>query len=53
MLGLRVQRSIDRYDIADPHQRLDSRVVGNIELLLHRSWEPVPVGVVQFDVERL
>jgi hypothetical protein len=51
VLGLGVERRVDRDDVADLDQRLGAGMEGDAELLLDLGREPVPVGVVQADVE--
>jgi len=53
VLGLGMQGRVDRDDVADAHQRLGARVVRDVELLLDRGREAVPIGVVQPDLEWL
>ena len=48
-----MQRRVDRDHVADLDHRLDGRVERQAEFLLDLGRQPVPVGVVQLDVERL
>src|SRR6476620_2042907 len=53
VLGLRMQRRIDRHHVAHTNQRLDVRVVRDAQLLLDLGRKSVLVGVVQPNFERL
>ena len=53
VLRLRVQRRVDRDDVADGDERLDVLVERDAELLLDLRGETMAVGVVQADLERL
>ena len=53
VLGLRMQRRVDRDHVADTDERLDVGMVGDAQLLLGCFREPMPIGVVQLHVERL
>ena len=53
VLRLRMERRVDRYHVAHANQRLDVRVIGNAELLLHLVRQSVPVGVMEPDLEGL
>ena len=48
-----MQRRVDGDHVADLDQRLDVRMEGEAELLLHLLRQPVLVVVMQLDVERL
>ena len=53
VLGLRVQRAVDRNHVADLHHRLDVVVIGQVQLLLDLGRQAVAVRVVQLDVKGL
>src|SRR5262245_21751481 len=53
VLGLGMQRCVDRYHVADLDQRFDVRMEGQPELLLHLLRQAMLVIVVELDVERL
>ena len=52
MLGLGMQRRVDRDDVADRDELLGRLVVGDAELLLDLGRQPVAVRVVEADLER-
>ncbi len=51
--GLRVQRRVDRHDVAHADQRLRGRMKREAQFLFDGVVEPVPIGVMQLDVEGL
>ena len=51
-LGFGMERAVDRDDVADLDQRLDVRMKRDVQFLLDRVRQPVPVRVVKFHVER-
>ena len=53
MLGLGVQRAVDRHDIAHLDHRLHVRVIGEAEFFFDRFGQAMPVHVMQFHVEGL
>ena len=53
VLGLRMERRVDRDDVADLDQLLRRRVPGDAELPLDSAGKPVAVQVVQPHLERL
>ncbi len=53
VLGLRVQRAVQRHHVADLGQALEAGVVREVELLLDRLGQAVAVEVVQLHVEGL
>ena len=53
VLGLGMQRRVDRDDVADSYERLDVRVEGHAELALDLLGKPVPIRVVEPHLERL
>ena len=53
MLGLGMQRAVDRDHITDAHHRRHGGMVGQGEFLLDLLRQPVPIGVVQMHIKRL
>jgi hypothetical protein len=53
MLGFGVERRVDRDDVAHLDELVRSLVVRDAELLLDLDRKPVPVRVVEADLERL
>lgn len=49
---LRVEGRVDRHDVANGHHFRRRLMESNAELLLDLVRKPVPVGVVQLDIER-
>ena len=52
-LGLRVKRRIDRHNVTNLDHVLDIRMPGEIEFLLDRLRQAVPVIIMQMHVEGL
>lgn len=53
VLGLWMERGVDRDHVADLHQRLGVGVEGQAQLFLDLRRQPVPIGVMQLHVEGL
>jgi hypothetical protein len=52
-LGFRMERCVDRDDVADLDRVLGIRMPREVQLFLDRLRQPMPIEIVQVDVERL